>query len=145
MTIVGTGTIRRTPSQLAIGRIEDGKETGSWLSNRRQATFARIPVHVTVYKPNAAIALNNANTVLPGLGLATPEADNGVTALQATDVDGVKIAGLPIDAGATSSPVLVLLGPPGSAGLWSARQIQGSSCTACRRCRSAASARSRTR
>ena len=142
MTIVGTGTIRRTPSQPAIGRVEDGKETGSWLSNRRQATFARIPVHVTVYKLNA-IAVNNANTVLPGLGLATPEADNGVTALPAADLDGVKIAGLLIDAGTTSSPVPVRLGPPGRAVPWSARQIQGPSCTACCRCRSAAYARSR--
>jgi hypothetical protein len=143
MTIVGTGTIRRTPSQPAIGRVEDGKETGSWLSNRRQATFARIPVHVTVYKLGAALAVDNANTVLPGLGLATPEADNGVTALQAADVDGVKLAGLLIDAGTTSSPVPVRLGPPGSAVPWSARQIQSSSRTACCRCRSAASARSR--
>ena len=68
-----------------------------------------------VYKLNAALAVNNANTVLLGLGLATLEADNGVTALEVADVDGVKIAGLLIDAGATSSPVLVRLGPPGSA------------------------------
>ena len=67
-----------------------------------------------VYKLNAALTVNNADTVLLGLGLATLEADNGVSALQVADVDGVKIAGLLIDAGTTSSAVLVRLGPTGS-------------------------------
>ncbi|MDP9124829.1 MAG: coagulation factor 5/8 type domain-containing protein, partial [Pseudomonadota bacterium] len=67
-----------------------------------------------VYKLNAPLTVNNANTVLLGLGLATLEADNGVSALQVADVDGVKIAGLLIDAGTTNSGVLVLLGPTGS-------------------------------
>jgi hypothetical protein len=67
-----------------------------------------------VYKLNAALTVNNADTVLLGLGLATLEADNGVSALQVVDVDGVKIAGLLIDAGTASSSVLVRLGPTGA-------------------------------
>jgi len=66
-----------------------------------------------VYKLDAAINVNNPGTVLLGLGIATLQADNGVTALNVADVDGVKIAGLLIDAGATSSQVLVRMGPLG--------------------------------
>jgi hypothetical protein len=67
-----------------------------------------------VYKLSAPLAVKNANTILLGLGLATLEADNGVTAISVADVDGVKIAGLLIDAGPASSPVLVQVGPRGS-------------------------------
>jgi hypothetical protein len=67
-----------------------------------------------VYKLAAPLNVSAPNTVLLGLGLATLEADNGVTALSVADVDGVKIAGLLIDAGTTSSPVLVRLGPVGA-------------------------------
>jgi hypothetical protein len=67
-----------------------------------------------VYKLDAPLTVDTPDTVLLGLGLATLEADNGVSALQVADVDGVKIAGLLIDAGTTSSSVLVRLGPTGS-------------------------------
>jgi hypothetical protein len=39
-TIVGTGTIRRNPSQFAIGQVEDGKEAASWHMNSRRDSFA---------------------------------------------------------------------------------------------------------
>ncbi|MYW12690.1 coagulation factor 5/8 type domain-containing protein, partial [Streptomyces sp. SID2563] len=40
--------------------------------------------------------------------------DNGVTALKVGDVDGVKLAGLLIDAGTTNSDTLVEVGPEGA-------------------------------
>jgi hypothetical protein len=49
-----------------------------------------------------------------GLGLATLVPDGGVTALDVADVDGVKIAGLLVDAGEQSSDALVRIGPDGS-------------------------------
>jgi hypothetical protein len=49
-----------------------------------------------------------------GLGYATLLADNGVTAMSTADVDGVILAGLFFDAGATNSPVLLEVGPSGS-------------------------------
>jgi len=52
--------------------------------------------------------------VVLGLGIATLVADDGTDALDVADVDGVKIAGLLIDAGPNSSPVLMQVGPKGS-------------------------------
>ncbi|WP_405147398.1 RICIN domain-containing protein [Sphaerisporangium sp. NBC_01403] len=67
-----------------------------------------------VYHLNDTIRVNRANTVVLGLGLATLIPDNGVTAMSVADVDGVKVAGLLIDAGTTNSPVLMQVGPSGS-------------------------------
>jgi hypothetical protein len=67
-----------------------------------------------VYHLGEPIRVDRANTVLLGLGLATLQADNGTVALKVADVDGVKVAGLLIDAGETNSPLLMEMGPPGS-------------------------------
>ncbi|MEO5873829.1 MAG: coagulation factor 5/8 type domain-containing protein, partial [Streptosporangiaceae bacterium] len=67
-----------------------------------------------VYHVDQAINVTRANTVVLGLGLATVIPDNGVTALKVADVDGVKLAGLLIDAGTGNSPNLVQVGTPGS-------------------------------
>jgi hypothetical protein len=67
-----------------------------------------------IYKLTGTIKVTKANTVVLGLGFATLEADNGVTAMTTADVDGIVIAGLFFDAGATSSPVLLEVGPSGS-------------------------------
>ncbi len=67
-----------------------------------------------VYHLNQPLAINRANTVVLGLGLATLIPDGGVVALKIADVDGVKLAGLLIDAGTTNSPVLIEVGPTGS-------------------------------
>jgi hypothetical protein len=67
-----------------------------------------------VYHLNQTINITRANTVVLGLGLATFIPDNGVVAIKVADVDGVKLAGLLIDAGTTNSPILIEVGPPGS-------------------------------
>jgi hypothetical protein len=68
-----------------------------------------------VYSLNGTLNVNNPNTVVLGLGLATLLAQNGVAAMSVADVDGVTVAGILFDAGATSSPVLLQVGPSGSA------------------------------
>jgi hypothetical protein len=68
-----------------------------------------------VYHLNDTIRVTRPNTVVLGLGLATFIPDNGVTAMTVADVDGVKIAGVLIDAGTVNSPVLMEVGPAGSA------------------------------
>ncbi|MFJ5218650.1 RICIN domain-containing protein [Streptomyces sp. NPDC088354] len=68
-----------------------------------------------VYHLNQTLNINRADTVVLGLGLATIVPDNGITAVNVADVDGVKIAGLLIDAGTTSSQTLMQVGPAGSA------------------------------
>ena len=68
-----------------------------------------------IYGLNETIRVTRANTVVLGLGFATLRPDTGAIALSVADVDGVKIAGVLLDAGAVSSPVLLQVGPAGSA------------------------------
>ena len=67
-----------------------------------------------VYHLDAPLHITRANTVVLGLGLATLVAENGVSAITVDDVDGVTIAGVLVDAGATNSPLLMQVGPQGS-------------------------------
>jgi len=67
-----------------------------------------------VYHLDQTLNVNNPNTVVLGMGLATLINDNGVVAMKVADVDGVKIAGILFDAGETNAPVLLEVGPPGS-------------------------------
>jgi hypothetical protein len=69
-----------------------------------------------VHHLSEAIRVTRPDTVVLGLGLATLIPDNGVTAVSVADVDGVKVAGLLIDAGPVNSPVLMEVGPAGSSG-----------------------------
>ena len=66
-----------------------------------------------IYHLDAPLRVTRANTIVLGLGLATLVADNGTSAIIVDDVDGVIVAGLLIEAGATNSPVLIQVGPPG--------------------------------
>ncbi|MGC4966120.1 coagulation factor 5/8 type domain-containing protein [Streptomyces globisporus] len=64
-----------------------------------------------VYHIDETITIDRANTVALGLGLATIIPDNGVTAIKVGDVDGVKLAGLLVDAGPVNSETLIEVGP----------------------------------
>lgn len=76
-----------------------------------------------VYILTDTIRVTRANTVVLGLGYATLLANNGVTAMSVADVDGVIIAALFFDAGATNSPVLLEVGPSGSTASHAANPI----------------------
>ncbi|MEU7894004.1 RICIN domain-containing protein [Nonomuraea sp. NPDC049152] len=67
-----------------------------------------------VYHLTDTIRVTRPDTVVLGLGLATLTPENGVTALSVADVDGVKVAGVLIDAGPVNSPVLMQVGAAGS-------------------------------
>ncbi|MBO0918568.1 coagulation factor 5/8 type domain-containing protein [Streptomyces laculatispora] len=67
-----------------------------------------------VYHVDQTINIDRANTVVLGLGLATIIPDNGVTAIKVGDVDGVKLAGLLVDAGPANSNSLIEVGPQGA-------------------------------
>jgi hypothetical protein len=73
-----------------------------------------------VHHLNDTIRVTNPNTVVLGLGLATLTPDTGLPAINVSDVDGVKLAGMLIDAGPQNSPVLVEVGPTGSSASHSA-------------------------
>jgi len=66
------------------------------------------------YALNDTLKVNNANTILLGLGVPSLKAMTGRPVVSVADVDGVTIAGLIIDAGPVDSPVLLQVGPPGS-------------------------------
>jgi hypothetical protein len=67
-----------------------------------------------VYHLNQTLDITRPDTVVLGLGLATLVPDNGITAVSTADVNGVKLAGLLIDAGTTTSQQLMRIGPAGS-------------------------------
>ncbi|WP_206685949.1 hypothetical protein [Kribbella qitaiheensis] len=67
-----------------------------------------------VYRLSDTLRINRADTVVLGLGLATLMPTSGTPSITVADVDGVKIAGLLIDAAPTNSPLLMELGPTGS-------------------------------
>ncbi|RSD16596.1 coagulation factor 5/8 type domain-containing protein [Amycolatopsis eburnea] len=67
-----------------------------------------------VYHLNQTLRVTRPDTVVLGLGIATLVPDNGITAMTVDDVDGVKLAGLLIDAGTTNSATLMQVGPAGS-------------------------------
>ncbi|MCX5106105.1 MULTISPECIES: coagulation factor 5/8 type domain-containing protein [unclassified Streptomyces] len=67
-----------------------------------------------VHHVDRTIEIDRADTVVLGLGLATVVPDNGVTAIRTGDVDGVKLAGLLVDAGPTNSDTLIEIGPKGA-------------------------------
>ncbi|MFF2325155.1 MULTISPECIES: coagulation factor 5/8 type domain-containing protein [unclassified Streptomyces] len=67
-----------------------------------------------VYHVDQPLTIDRADTVVLGLGLATIIPDNGVTAIRVGDVDGVKLAGLLVDAGTATSDRLIEVGPDGA-------------------------------
>ncbi|MCX5064286.1 discoidin domain-containing protein [Micromonospora lupini] len=67
-----------------------------------------------VYHVGQTINVTRPDTVVLGLGFATLIADNGVTAMNVADVNGVKVAGLLFDAGTTRSPSLLQVGQSGA-------------------------------
>ncbi|MEV7805237.1 discoidin domain-containing protein [Microbispora sp. NPDC088329] len=67
-----------------------------------------------VYHLSQTLNVTRPDTVVLGLGYATLIPDNGVVAMNVADVDGVKIAGLLLDAGTVNSPVLLRVGPDGA-------------------------------
>ncbi|MFF7285818.1 discoidin domain-containing protein [Streptomyces griseorubiginosus] len=68
-----------------------------------------------VYHLDQTIDVTRPDTVVLGLGLATLVPDGGVDAMHVADVDGVRLAGFLIDAGATRSDTLLRIGPAGAA------------------------------
>jgi hypothetical protein len=67
-----------------------------------------------IYHVNQTLNVTKANTVVLGIGFPTLIPDNGVNAMQISDVDGVRIKGFLFDAGTTSSAALLTAGPSGS-------------------------------
>ncbi|MFJ7211816.1 chitobiase/beta-hexosaminidase C-terminal domain-containing protein [Amycolatopsis sp. NPDC098790] len=67
-----------------------------------------------VYHLNQTLNVTRANTTVLGIGYPTLIPDNGVNAMQVSDVDGVRLKGLLFDAGTTNSQALLTVGQSGS-------------------------------
>ncbi|MGW4060185.1 chitobiase/beta-hexosaminidase C-terminal domain-containing protein [Amycolatopsis sp. NPDC004747] len=67
-----------------------------------------------VYHLNQTLNVTRANTTVLGIGYPTLVPDNGVNAMQVSDVDGVRLKGLLFDAGTTNSQALLTVGQSGS-------------------------------
>jgi hypothetical protein len=67
-----------------------------------------------IYELTDALHVIRPNTVVMGLGFATLKPTHGTAAMTTADKDGIVIAGLLFDAGATQSPMLLEVGPDGS-------------------------------
>ncbi|QWF83608.1 Exo-beta-1,3-glucanase [Amycolatopsis sp. CA-230715] len=76
-----------------------------------------------VHHLDQTLEVDRPDTVVLGLGLATLVPGNGITAMRVADVDGVKVAGLLFDAGPVNSPVLLEVGPAGSAASHAANPV----------------------
>lgn len=67
-----------------------------------------------IYRLEETIRVSRPNTVVLGLGLPTLIPQTGKVALATTDVGGIKIAGLMVDAGPQLSSTLIQVGTPDS-------------------------------
>jgi hypothetical protein len=67
-----------------------------------------------IYYLESSIRITRASTVVLGLGYPTLQPVNGTPAVVVSDVDGVKLGGILIEAGTTNSPTLLQVGEPGS-------------------------------
>ncbi|GAP91114.1 putative coagulation factor 5 8 type domain protein [Rosellinia necatrix] len=67
-----------------------------------------------IYKLDDTLRVNNAGTIIFGLGQPSLVPVSGLPAISIADVDGVTVAGLIIDASEVTSPTLVEVGPPDS-------------------------------
>ena len=80
-----------------------------------------------VYVLNGTIQVNNPNTVILGIGLATLQATDNDDALHVADVDGVTIAGILFET-ASAVNTLVQIGPSGSSASHSSNPTLLSDC-----------------
>ncbi|WP_062209288.1 hypothetical protein [Demequina oxidasica] len=78
--------------------------------NKELARGKNLMLTPGVYDIGSSINVKRKNTVVLGMGHATLTAVNGATPLKVSDVPGVVIAGVSIDAGAKESPVLLQVG-----------------------------------
>ncbi|MFL4908410.1 coagulation factor 5/8 type domain-containing protein [Streptomyces sp. MMS24-I2-30] len=118
----GNGTPRGTSLALSQFYVAKPGDSAATL-NHALAQGLHLLLTPGIYHVNQTLQVDNANTVVLGLGYATIVPDNGVTALRVADVDGVRLAGFLIDAGPVNSPTLLEVGPTGASRDHSANPI----------------------
>jgi hypothetical protein len=113
----GTSWYNKTPAGTSISLSQffvARPGTSAATMNAALAQGKHLLITPGVYHMSEALHVTRPDTVVLGLGLASLIPDNGVSAIKVDDVDGVKVAGVLIDAGTTNSNTLVEIGQPGS-------------------------------
>jgi hypothetical protein len=121
-TTWGSGTPRGTSLALTQFYVAKPGVTASTL-NAALDQGLNLLLTPGIYHLDAALEVKRADAVVLGLGYATLIPDNGVTAVKVADVDGVRLAGFLIDAGAVNSQTLLEVGPSGASADHSANPI----------------------
>lgn len=78
--------------------------------NSKLAAGLHLVLSPGIYNLHDSIKVNNANTVVLGLGMATLVSASGRPAIQVGNVDGVRIAGVLLQAGPSKTEALLLWG-----------------------------------
>ncbi|MYT27627.1 MULTISPECIES: hypothetical protein [unclassified Streptomyces] len=110
----GKGTPRGTSLPLSSCYVAKPGDLAATL-NQALAQGLHLLLTPGIYHFDQPIRVTAPHTVVLGLGYATLVPDNGVTALKTADVDGIRLAGLLIDAGPVNSATLLEIGPAGAA------------------------------
>jgi len=103
-------------SPLSIDRFyvaKPGTDTAATM-NAALAAGKHLLLTPGTYHLASSLQVTRPGTVVMGLGIATLVPDQGTPILQVADVDAVTLAGLLLEAGPTSSPTLLEVGPSGS-------------------------------
>ncbi|WP_438484049.1 coagulation factor 5/8 type domain-containing protein [Streptomyces sp. S186] len=109
----GNGTPRGTSLPLSSCYVAQPGVSAATL-NQALAQGLHLLLTPGVYHLDQPIRVTAPHTVVLGLGYATLVPDHGVTALKTADVDGIRLAGLLIDAGPVNSATLLEIGPAGA-------------------------------
>ena len=108
-------TSSRYGRQIPIGDFFIAKPADSAKKiNAALAAGRHLLVTPGIYHLDRAIRITRPHTVVMGLGYATLTPTGGNAVIEVGDVDGVTVAGLTVDAGATPSEVLVRVGSRGT-------------------------------
>jgi hypothetical protein len=90
-----------------------GKDTAETI-NAALAKGKHLLLTPGIYELTEPIRITRPDTVVLGLGFATLKPTKRTAAMTTADVDGITIAGVLFDAGASRSPVLLQVGPQNS-------------------------------
>ena len=93
-------------SQVFVATASDSAAT----INTKLAAGLHVVLSPGIYNLDDSIKVNNPNTVILGLGIATLVSTNGKPAIEVGNVDGVRIAGILLQAGPSKTEALLLWG-----------------------------------
>ena len=96
--------------------VADNKTDTADTINGKLAAGLHLVLSPGIYSLDAPLQVTTDNQVILGLGLATLVPSKGNSAIEVGDVDGVRVAGVLLQAGATSSPTLLKWGSKKAAG-----------------------------